>query len=288
MTDYDRTDQDFGNIVSLDHINLTVPDQQMSTLFHIVGMGHTRDPYMTVGLENMWVNIGREQFHLPTRDSAQVLRGRIGLIAPDVDELEERLDRIAPRLEGTQFAVEREGGNLDVTCPWGNRIRCHPADGERMGGANIGLEYLIFNVPAGTAPGIARFYGQVMGATADVVERRGSPTARVQAGRHQAMLFREDPDEARPYDNHHIAVYIADFSGPHKALQEMDLITEESNASQYRFVNITDPETGETLYELEHEVRSMVHPMYGRELVNRNPVQSLQVYRRGADALMVG
>ena len=260
MTDYDRTTQDFGNIVSLDHVNLTVPDQQMSTLFHIVGMGHTRDPYMTVGLENMWVNIGREQFHLPTRDTAQVLRGRIGLVTPDVDEMEERLDRMAPRFEGTQFAVEREGHNLDVTCPWGNRLRCHPADGERMGGANIGLEYLILNVPAGTAPGIARFYGQVMGATADVVERRGAPTARVQAGRHQALLFREDPDETRPYDNHHIAVYIADFSGPHKALQEMDLITEESNASQYRFVNITDPETGESLYELEHEVRSMAHP----------------------------
>ena len=288
MTDYDRTDQDFGNIVSLDHINLTVPDQQMSTLFHIVGMGHTRDPYMTVGLENMWVNIGREQFHLPTRDSAQVLRGRIGLVTPDVDDLEERLDRLAPRFEGTQFAVSREGHNLDVTGPWGNRFRCHPADGERMGGANIGLEYLIFNVPAGAAPGIARFYGQVMGATADVVERRGSPTARVVAGRHQAMLFREDPEETRPYDNHHIAVYIADFSGPHKALQEMDLVTEESNASQYRFVNITDPETGETLYELEHEVRSMAHPMYGRELVNRNPAQALQAYRRGADALMVG
>ncbi len=288
MTDYDRTTQDFGNIVSLDHVNLTVPDQQMSTLFHIVGMGHTRDPYMTVGLENMWVNIGREQFHLPTRDSAQVLRGRIGLVTPDVDGLEERLDSMAPRFEGTQFAVEREGHNLDVTCPWGNRIRCHPADGERLGGANLGLEYLILNVPAGTAPGIARFYGQVMGATADVVERRGAPTARVQAGWHQALLFREDPEETRTYDNHHIAVYIADFSGPHKALQEMDLITEESNASQYRFVNITDPETGETLYELEHEVRSMAHPMYARELVNRNPVQSLQVYRRGADALMVG
>ena len=288
MTDYDRTTQDFGNIVSLDHINLTVPDQQMSTLFHVVGMGHTRDPYMTVGLENMWVNIGREQFHLPTRDSAQVLRGRIGLVTPDVDELEERLDRMAPRFEGTQFAVEREGRNLDVTGPWGNRFRCHPADGERMGGANIGLEYLIFNVPAGAAPGIARFYGQVMGATTDFVERRGAPTARVQAGRHQAMLFREDPDETRPYDNHHIAVYIADFSGPHKALQEMDLVTEESNASQYRFVNITDPETGETLYEVEHEVSSMAHPMYARELVNRNPAQSLQIYRRGADALMVG
>ena len=288
MADYDRTTQDYGNIVSLDHVNLTVPDQQLSTLFHIVGMGHTRDPYMVVGLENMWVNVGRAQFHLPTRDSAQVLRGRIGLVTPDTGELEERLDRIAPQFEGTQFAVEREGRNLDVTCPWGNRFRCHPADGERMSGSNIGLEYLIFNVPAGTAPGIARFYDRVMGATADVVERRGAPTARVQAGNDQALLFREDPDETRPYDNHHIAVYIADFSGPHRALQEMSLITEESNDSQYRFTNITDPDTGEALYELEHEVRSMAHPMYGRELVNRNPAQALQRYRRGADALLVG
>ncbi len=288
MTEYDRRSQDVGNLVALDHVNLAVPDQQTATLFHVVGMGHTRDPYLTVGLENMWVNMGREQFHLPTRESAQTVRGRIGLVTPDVALLEERLGAIAGRLEGTQFAFERDGRNLDVTCPWGNRIRCHPADGGRMGGARLGIEYLILNVPQGAAEGIARFYAEVIGAKADVVERRGAPAARVQAGRHQALLFRENAAETRPYDNHHIAVYVADFSGPHRALSAMGLITEESNEHQYRFTNITHPGTGETLYELEHETRSLGHPMHGRELVNRDPSQSLQGYRRGADALLVG
>lgn len=288
MTEYDRKSQDVGNLVALDHVNLTVPDQQTAALFHIVGMGHTRDPYLTVGLDNMWVNMGREQFHLPTRESAQTIRGRIGLVTPDVTLLEERLGAVAHRLEGTQFAFEREGRNLNVTCPWGNRIRCHPADGERMGGARIGLEYLILDVPQGAAEGIARFYAEVIGAKADVVGQRGVPAARVQAGRHQTLLFRESADEMRPYDNHHIAVYIADFSGPHRALGAMGLVTEESNEHQYRFANIAHPGTGETLYELEHEVRSMGHPMFGRELVNRDPSQSLQGYRRGADALLVG
>ena len=287
MATYDRMTQDVGNVVSLDHVNLTITDQQVSTLFYIVGMGFTRDPYMTVGLQNMWVNIGRHQFHLPTRDAAQQLRGRIGLVVPSVDALEERLDAVGDGLAGTQFAFRREGANLDVTCPWGNEIRCHPAS-DRLDGARLGLEYIIFNTPAGTAPGIARFYEQVLGAEASVVERRGSPTARVVCGRNQAMLFREDPDETRDYDNHHIAVYLADFSGPHRELVERGLVSEESNPSQYRFVDIVDPDTGEKLYELEHEVRSMVHPMYGRELVNREPSQSLGDYRRGADALVVG
>ncbi len=287
MGSFDRSTQDVGNVVSLDHVNLTITDQQVSTLFYIVGMGFTRDPYMTVGLQNMWINIGRQQFHLPTRDTAQELRGRIGLVVPDVDQLEASLESVAEGLAGTQFSFERVGANLDVVGPWGNLFRCHPAS-ERLGGARLGLEYLIFNTPPGSAAGIARFYSQVMGAEAGVVERRGAPAARVLAGKHQAMIFREDPDETRAYDNHHIAVYLADFSGPHRTLQEMGLVSEESNDSQYRFVDIVDPDTGEKLYELEHEVRSMVHPMYGRELVNRDSGQSLQSYRRGSDALAVG
>ena len=35
-----------------------------------------------------------------------------------------------------------------------------------------------------------------------------------------------------------------------------------------------DPDSGENLYELEHEVRSVTHPLYARPLVNRNPAQT--------------
>ena len=49
-----------------------------------------------------------------------------------------------------------------------------------------------------------------------------------------------------------------------------------------------NPKTGKKLFKIEHEVRSMYHPMFGRErnFVNRNPVQNLQAYSRGRDALV--
>ena len=48
------------------------------------------------------------------------------------------------------------------------------------------------------------------------------------------------------------------------------LITEESNASQYRFQDIIDLATGQVLATIEHEVRSMRHPLFARALVNRS------------------
>ena len=59
---YDRSEEDLANVVSLEHMNVTVPDQRLATLFYIVGMGFTRDPYLVTGVSNMWVNIGKSQF----------------------------------------------------------------------------------------------------------------------------------------------------------------------------------------------------------------------------------
>jgi hypothetical protein len=46
-------------------------------------------------------------------------------------------------------------------------------------------------------------------------------------------------------------------------------VTSEDNVFQYRFQKIVDPESDQTLYEIEHEVRSLHHPMFMRALVNR-------------------
>ena len=121
---YDRRRQDVGNILALEHVNVRIPDQRLATIFWIMGMGFTRDPYLMVGVENMWVNIGRQQFHLPT-GAPQVLRGVTGLVVPDLGELTERLDAVRDLLVGTRFAYEVEGKTVTVTCPWGNRLRCH-------------------------------------------------------------------------------------------------------------------------------------------------------------------
>src|SRR4030095_14694952 len=83
---YDRTTQDVGNIVALEHVNVKIPDQQLATLFYVVGLGLTRDPYLMTGLENMWINIGQQQFHLPT-GAPQVVRGDVGLVIADFEEL---------------------------------------------------------------------------------------------------------------------------------------------------------------------------------------------------------
>jgi hypothetical protein len=50
---YDRSAEDLGNVVGLEHVNVTVPDQQLATLFYNTGLGLTRDPYIMTGLGNM-------------------------------------------------------------------------------------------------------------------------------------------------------------------------------------------------------------------------------------------
>ena len=97
------------------------------------------------------------------------------------------------------------------------------------------------------------------------------------------MIFRETNAAPPPYDGHHIQIYIADFAGPHEALLARGLITEESNEHQYRFKDLVDPDSGKNLFEIEHEVRSLRHPLYGREFVNRNPQQSNIDYAGNCD-----
>src|SRR5688572_14747289 len=121
---YDRTRQDLGNIVLLEHVNVCISDQRLATLFYISGLGFTRDPYLVTGIENMWINVGRHQFHLPSR-GPQVLRGRVGLVVPDLAALETRLKKVAPLLAETRFAWERRDTLIEATCPWGNRYLCH-------------------------------------------------------------------------------------------------------------------------------------------------------------------
>src|SRR5262245_41919861 len=283
---YDRTTQDVGNIVRLEHVNVKIADQQIGTLFYIVGLGLTRDPYLMTGLENMWVNIGQQQFHLPT-GPPQVLRGVVGLVIPDFAELPGRLSMVNGRLGATQFAYSVEDKHVRVVSPWGNVIRCHPP-GPEFGDMTLGMPYVEFAVERDTAEGIARFYREAFGAPAIVARNGGGAAARVTVGPHQELVFRETADAIPAYDGHHVQIYITSFSGPHRWLVERGLITEESNWYQYRFEDIIDPDTRRVLFTIEHEVRSLRSPLYGRPLVNRNVAQRQPTYQRGRDAFVPG
>jgi hypothetical protein len=279
----DLAGEDVGNIISLEHVNVTIPDQPTAMIFYILGMGFTRDPYMNVGLENIWINLGEQQFHLPTR-GPQVIPGHMGIVVPNLEALEGRLMSVRDRLADTKFSYSVEADHVAVTCPWGNQFRCfapHPRFGDML----VGMPYVEFKVRPGTAAGIARFYKKVLLAPATVERDPQGPAARVSIGTHQAMIFRETDEPIPEYDGHHIAVYVANFSKPYQFMKSRDLITEEVMNHQFRLLHIVDPDSGERLHTLEHEVRNLHHAMYHRELVNRNPTQSLRGYAGGHAAL---
>ena len=106
MQQFDRAAEDLGNSIHFEHVNVTIPDQRLATLFYVAGLGLTRDPYLMVSDTNMWVNVGRSQFHLPD-GSAQVLRGHTGIVIAGREALLERLASVAKKLEGTAFAFTR-------------------------------------------------------------------------------------------------------------------------------------------------------------------------------------
>jgi hypothetical protein len=279
---FDRTAEDIGNIVELGHVNVRVPDQTMATLFYVTGLGLTRDPYLVVGVDNMWVNVGRCQFHLPT-GPAQVVRGVTGLVIPDLSRLLDRLHRVRPRLEGSRFAFRPGDGVVEVTCPWGNRIRCHAPAADRFGRITLGMPYVEIDAATGTAERIARFYREMLDAPATFGGDEQGRFARVPVGLGENILYRETDRALPPFDGHHIQIALADFSGPHRRLDARRLVTEESSQHQYRFQDVVDLDSGDVLATVEHEVRSMRHPMYARPLINRDPEQTNNRYAPGRE-----
>src|SRR5437879_5612450 len=124
MQQFDRAAEDLGNSIHFEHVNVFVPDQRLATLFYVAGLGLTRDPYLMVSDTNMWVNVGKSQFHLPS-GRAQVLRGHTGLVIEGRAALLDRLASVAKKLEGTAFAFAEHNDHVEATCPWGNRLRCY-------------------------------------------------------------------------------------------------------------------------------------------------------------------
>jgi catechol-2,3-dioxygenase len=284
MKQFDRSSEDLGNAIHMEHVNVQVPDQRLAQLFYAAGLGLTRDPYLMVSDTNMWINVGRSQFHLPT-GRPQVVRGHTGLVIAGREALLDRLTKVRGKLDGTKFEFSEHNDYVEATCPWGNKVRCYEPDAERFGRIALGIPYVEFNVPVGTAKAIAKFYPAIMGVPAQVQNGDGT-LARVQMGKNQYMQFRETDSPQPEFDGHHVQMYIANFSGPYEKLKTRNLISVEDNQYQWRFQDIVDLENNKVLFSVEHEVRSATHPMYLRPLVNRNPATTNQNYANGYDAAL--
>ena len=274
---------DIGKIVHLEHVNVRIPDQRIATIFYVSGLGLTRDPYLMTGIDNMWVNVGRSQFHMPT-GQPQVVRGHVGLVLPGREALLRRLAKVRGALADTRFAVREHEGYIEAVSPWGNRLRCFEPAPE-FGPVRLGMPYVELEVPPNSADAIVRFYREIFETPAEVKDDKAGRMARVVVGENQYLRFRETDAPPPAYDGHHIQIYVENYAATHNRLDKLGLVTEISNEHQYRFTDITDLAQRRTLFVLEHEVRSVSNPLYRRPLVNRNPDQTNMAYTPGADAL---
>jgi hypothetical protein len=279
---FDRVAENLGNVTALEHVNFEIPNQGLASDFYLQGMGFTRDPYLFPGTNNMWVNVGKSQFHLPSGEPL-VLRGHVGIVSPDRQSLLDRLQGVKKQLADTKFKFKEHNDHVAATCPWGNKFRVYEPDEKRFGKVNLGIPYVEFTVPEGTAKGIAKFYRKVLGALTCMEKNGHGKAAHIKVGPSQELVFRETDKPLPEFDGHHLQVYVEDFGTPHDKLKKLDLITEESDRCQYRFEDIVDVDTGKVLFTIEHEIRSMTHPLYARRLVNRNPAQTNRNYIMGGD-----
>ena len=127
---------------------------------------------------NMWINVGRSQFHLPT-GKPQVVRGHTGLVIAGREAL---LDAPRRGREASSKAPSSASASTTTTSrrPVRGAIECAATSRTpaRFGRISLGIPYVEFDVPVGTAKAIAAFYPAVFGTPA---QRRRTATARSRA-----------------------------------------------------------------------------------------------------------
>jgi len=80
----------------------------------------------------------------------------------------------------------------------------------RFGRITLGIPYVEFDVPVGTAQGICAFYPQIMEMPAELNNGDGT-VARVKMGKDQHLQFRETDRPQPDYDGHHVQIVHHEF-----------------------------------------------------------------------------
>jgi len=152
--------------------------------------------------------------------------------------------------------------------------------------AGLGVRYLQYFVPCGgknTLRCIAETYEVVIGAKV----RRSADESQIEvligiAENPQFIRFTEQED-VWPYEGDHLCIYVNDFLAMYNRAKTVKIGTGDSRTlnlvwnnpcftmkydslekvkqlNEFRFKDFINLETGEVVYQLEHEVRSLAHP----------------------------
>ena len=118
---------EIGGIAHLEHVNFEVNSHDMVSAFFMGGLGFTRDPIRMVSVYNMWVNVGKQQFHLPIGDAIP-FAGEVGVTVPKLKDSQRSLKRIASKLGGEASVESQKGRGSTFSCHFpGTRIDIRPA-----------------------------------------------------------------------------------------------------------------------------------------------------------------
>ena len=183
---YDRSAEDLGNIVGLEHVNLLVPDQGLATLFYISGLGLTRDPYLMTSVDNMWVNVGQQPVPPADRQGAEAARPhgagdpRPRPAAEAAGEHEEAARAAPSSPSRSTTTTSRRPARGATSTSSTSRRSASPAWCSACPMSSSTCR-------RSTAKGIADFYSKVLGTMTSVKD----DAAHVSVGYGQELVFRE-------------------------------------------------------------------------------------------------
>ena len=274
ISNFEVTSPEIGRMLHMDHVNFETPDHEMATIFYMNGLGFTRDPYRRADEQNLGVNVGRQQFHLPKRgEYTPPFYGIVGLVVPDIGGIKQRFEVLNDlgKFEGTPYGWLEEGNSVLMTSPFGYRLRLH-SYGTLEFTKPLGIAYVEVPAPLGKAARIGKFYEKIVGAPVQISTVGDTEAAIILAGPHQEIKFIER--ELDDYDTYtmHISYHVTHYNELRETLKEHGSLMGLGEGEAFFFDKIFDPDTGELLMTLQNEVRSLYHPDFMRPLINRWPM----------------
>ena len=273
-SNFGLTSPEIGRMLHMDHVNFETPDHEMATIFYMNGLGFTRDPYRRADEQNLGVNVGRQQFHLPKRgEYTPPFYGIVGLVVPDIGGIKQRFEVLNDlgKFEGTPYGWLEEGNTVLMTSPFGYRLRLH-SYGTLEFTKPLGIAYVEVPAPLGKAARIGKFYEKIVGAPVQISAGGYTEAAIISAGPQQEIKFIER--ELDDYDTYtmHISYHVTHYNQLRQILKEHSSLIGLGEGEAFFFDKIFDPDTGELLMTLQNEVRSLYHPDFMRPLINRWPM----------------
>lgn len=252
----------------------------------------------------VWANAGLQQIHIPVGEpkpmDLQTPPGFVGLVYSDIVALRSNLKALSIdySLVSSQETVNvKDVGPpaMKVRSPTGVSFVVHGIRSQSWLTPNgwmktkdleeqevslpsltpsvcLGIPYMRFNCPYGSARGLARFYEAIFRTKCEL--KRAPLECWVPVGASQWLIYREVPSgEPVPYDGYHVAIYINDFVGAYRRARALGLVwnnprfpqtydTEDQAVShaEFRILRLVDPESSLELCQLEHEIRAACHP----------------------------